>query len=660
MRLALTQRARSRITCASGGLLLLALVLSRLPAPFGSTWRDGALVAAALLAGFPIAVRAWQAARAKAFSIDLLVSIAVVGALVIGEYVESAAVAFLFLFGAWLEARSLERTRVALRGLVDLAPTRATVRRQGRRVTVDADEVGVGETVLVTSGERIAVDGTVLSGTARVRQAAVTGEPVPVAKAPGERVFAGTVAESGYLELRAERVGDDTTFARVIELVEQAQESRTRRQRFLERFAQVYTPAVVLLAVVVLAATRDLGLALTFLVIACPGALVISVPVAAVAGLGNVARHGVLVKDAEAIEHLAAADTLVLDKTGTLTVGRPVVTAVEPLGELTADELLTLVATLESASEHHLARAVVAYAEQRGMPPTSSPTDVAVLPGLGIAGRVAGRPVLAGRRELLTTHSVAVDGAAVKRATAHEQGGASVVHVAVDGRLAGLVAVADEVRQEAAPALERLRVSGIRRVVMLTGDNAPTARLVGDRLGIADVRAGLLPDDKARLVGQLRAGGHRVAMVGDGVNDAPALATADVGIAMGRSGTDVSLETADVVLLTDRLDQLAHARDVARATVRVMKQNTVLALVTVGLLVAGVLLQVVQLAGGMLVHELSVLLVILNALRLVRLRGPRRDVVDVVDPVGATTATTRADRAPARSRAPAREKEPVR
>ena len=645
MALTLTQRVRSRIAFTTGGLLLVALALSQLTPPVGTAWRDAALLASSLLAGYPIALRAVQALRAKAFSIDLLVTIAVVGALVIGEYVESAVVSFLFLFGAWLEARSLDRTRASLRELVDLAPTRATVLRDGRRVTVDADEVLEGETVLITNGERIAVDGAVLIGTAAVTEASITGEPVPVTKRVGDRVFAGTIAESGYLEVVADRVGDETTFARIIELVEEAQESRTRRQRFLERFAQVYTPAIVVLAVVVLAWTRDLEFALTFLVIACPGALVISVPVAAVAGLGNIARHGVLVKGGESLEDLAAADTLVLDKTGTLTVGRPVVTAVQALGGLAEDALLTLVAALESTSEHHLARAIVAHAEQRGMPLSSDLTDVEVVTGLGIAGRVGGRPVLAGRRTLLTERGIAVDDRAVLSATAHEQRGATVVHVAVDGRLAGLVAVADEVRVEAADALAKVRDSGIRQVVMLTGDNAHTARLVGERLGLDEVRAGLLPQDKAAFVEELRAQGRRVAMIGDGVNDAPALATADVGIAMGGAGTDVSMETADVVLLTDRLDQFAHARRVARATVRVMKQNTALALLTVGLLVAGVLLQVVQLAGGMLVHEISVLLVILNALRLVRLRGPRR--------AGETGGTTAAGREPTRQKEPA-------
>ncbi len=612
----------------SGVLLALALVAAQFGAPTGTAWRDVALLAASILAGFPIAVRAWAALRAKAFSIDLLVTIAVVGALFIGEFVESAVVSFLFLFGAWLEVRTLERTRASLRELVDLAPTRATVLREGGRITVDADDVEVGETVIITSGERIAVDGTITSGSASVTEASITGEPVPVHKVADDRVFAGTVAETGYLEVRADHVGEDTTFARIIELVEEAQESRTRRQRFLERFARLYTPAILVLAVVVLVWTRDLAFALTFLVIACPGALVISVPVAAVAGLGNIARHGVLVKDGEALEDLAAADTLVLDKTGTLTVGRPVVTSIEATGDLSADEVLGLTASLESTSEHHLGRAIVAAARARRMPLGEDLTDDEVVTGLGLQARVADRQVMSGRAGLLAGRGVPVDAAVSGRATSLEQGGATVVHVAVDGRLAGLIGVADEVRTEAASAIARLREGGIRQVAMLTGDNGHAARLVADRLGIDEVHAGLLPADKARIVSELRARGRRVVMIGDGVNDAPALAVADVGVAMGGAGTDVSMETADVVVLTDRLDQLAHARKVARATVRIMKQNTALALVTVGLLVAAVLGQLVQLAGGMLVHEVSVLLVILNALRLVRLAGPRARPTD--------------------------------
>lgn len=620
MTFSISQRTRSTVAFATGGLLLVALVLDRAAL---AGWRDGVLVVGSVLAGLPIAVRAWQALRARAFSIDLLVTIAVVGALVIGEYVESAVVSFLFLFGAWLEARTLERTRSSLKELIDLAPQQATVLRGGERVVVDAQDVATGELVLVTTGEKIAVDGVVAAGAASVDEATITGESVPVTKEPGDRVFAGTIADTGYLEVVAERVGDDTTFARIIELVEEAQESKTRTQRFLERFAQVYTPAILALAVVVYAVTRDLELALVFLVIACPGALVISVPVASVAGLGNAARHGVLVKGGEALENLASADVLVLDKTGTLTIGRPVVTEVLPLGTLSADDLLALTAAVEATSEHHLGRAIVAAARERTLAVSREVAGVEVVKGQGISAVVDGQGVIAGTRELLDARGVRLEPAAVDHLVRREREGNTVVLVAAEGSLAGVISIADEVRDEAVTALADLRESGIREIHMLTGDNPHTAQVVADRLGIDEVHARLLPEDKVTIVRDLQATGLRVAMVGDGVNDAPALATADVGVAMGASGTDVSMETADIVLMTDRLDQLAHARRLARATVRVMQQNTALALVTVLVLVAGVLFQVVHLASGMLVHEASVLLVILNALRLVRLRGPQ-------------------------------------
>ena len=632
MNLNISQRTRTRIAFVSGALLILAIILTlvgRGGAESAIVARDWTLIIASVLAGFPILLRAIQALKMRAFSIDLLVSIAVIGALIIGEYVESAVVSFLFLFGAWLEARTLERTRASLRELIDLAPTQATVLRDGERVTIDADDVEEGDTVIVTNGERIAVDGTVMGGSAEVSEASITGEPVPVSKSVGDQVFAGTIAESGFLEIAADRVGDETTFARIIELVEEAQDSKTRRQRFLDRFAQIYTPAIVVLAIIAFIWTRDLGFALTFLVIACPGALVISVPVAAVAGLGNIAKHGVLVKDGESLENLASADTLVVDKTGTLTVGRPVVTEIVPASasngvSFSDTELLQLAATVEAASEHHAARAIVAEAASRGIPLIAGLSEIEVVTGVGVAGTVEGRRIVVGRRSLLQERGVIIADEILEGATGREQDGTTVVYISVDGAFAGLIGVADEVRAEAAGALAALRSRGLKKIVMLTGDNPHIAQKVADELGIDEVRASLMPADKAEIVAEMQANGAKIAMVGDGVNDAAALATANVGIAMGTAGTDVSVETADVVLLTDRLDQLAHAHRVAQSTVRIMMQNTALALITVAILIAAVLMHLIALAGGMLVHEISVLLVILNALRLSYIRGPGR------------------------------------
>ncbi|MDJ0312737.1 cation-translocating P-type ATPase [Arthrobacter sp. H35-D1] len=612
----MTGRTKARIAAATGIMLIAALALHLLdffPA------RDVLLFASAIIAGVPTAIRAFQALRAKAFSIDLLVTIAVVGALLIGEYVEAAVVSFLFIFGAWLEARTLEKTRRSLRDLVDMAPQEAQVVRHGVTLTVGVDDVVVGDHLVVQSGGKIAVDGVIATGRAHINEATITGEPVPASKSVGERVYSGTIVDNGFIGVTAEQVGDDTTFAQIIELVEEAQETKTKAQRFLDKFAQIYTPAIVVMAVAVLVFTRDIEFALTFLVIACPGALVISTPVSMVAGLGNGARHGVLVKGGDALERLSKIDTLVFDKTGTLTVGRPEVTEVHPVGTFDADTVLALAAHLELASEHPLGRTIVDQAAERGMDVTAHPTHVEVIKGGGIRGTVDEHQVAVGSRRVLAAMGVALPGTADAHAVDRERLGNTAVFVVIDEVLAGVVSIADQIRPEARDAIAALRASGIKAFYMLTGDNRHTAQLVAAELGIDVAKAELLPQDKVRIVSELKAEGHKVAMVGDGINDAPAIATADMGLAMG-AGTDVSIQTADVILMGNRFDQLVHAYSLAKATVRNMLQNTVIALGTVVLLLAGVLTHQVFMATGMLVHEISVLVVIVNAVRLVRYR----------------------------------------
>lgn len=615
----MTGRTKARIAAATGIMLIAALAFHLFAAPVP---RDVLLFVSAVTAGVPTAIRAFQALRHKAFSIDLLVTIAVVGALIIGEFVEAAVVSFLFIFGAWLEARTLEKTRRSLRDLVDMAPQEAQVMRDGVAVTVSVDDVLEGDHVVVQSGGKIPVDGTIISGRALINEATITGEPVPASKKVGDRVYSGTIVDNGFIGLNAEQVGDDTTFAQIIELVEEAQESKTKAQRFLDRFAQIYTPAIVVMAVIVLVLSRNIEFALTFLVIACPGALVISTPVSMVAGLGNGARHGVLVKGGDALERFSRIDAMVFDKTGTLTVGRPEVTEVFPLGMHDAGHLLSLSARLELASEHPLGRTIVEEARLRGHDVSRQPTEVEVIKGGGIRGTVDGRTVAVGSRRVLANMGVHLPVEAEEHAVLREQGGNTAVFTVLDGELAGVISIADQLRPEAKDAIAAMRRRGIKKFYMLTGDNRHTAAVVGAELGIDEIRTELLPADKVRIVQELKDAGHRVAMVGDGINDAPAIATADVGLAMG-AGTDVSIQTADVILMGNRFDQLVHAHSLAKATVRNMKQNTWIALGTVVLLLTGVLLQKVFMATGMLVHEISVLIVILNAVRLVRFRDKR-------------------------------------
>lgn len=604
----------SQITAITGVLLAAAIGFHLYGFYEG---RQALLIAATVLAGIPIAGKAFRALKMKAFSIELLVTIAVVGALFIGEYVESAAVTFLFLFGAYLEARTLEKTRSSLRKLVDMAPLEATVIREGEKMTIAVEEVIEGDRVVIKSGEKVAIDGLIVTGNASLNEAAITGESVPASKAIDDRVFSGTIVDHGFIEVIAERVGDDTTFARIIELVEDAQETQSKTEKFLDRFANVYTPAIVVLSVLVYIFTRNIEMTLTFLVIACPGALVISAPVSIVAGIGNGARNGVLIKGGDIMEKLAKIDTVVFDKTGTLTRGKPEVTDIHTFGIDTTD-LLRLVAEAEMISEHHLGQTIVKEAKKQGLQLHNQPENVEIIKGNGIRAIIDGKNLAVGNRKLMGAEGIQIDAEIETYATAREKAGNTAIFASINGKVAGVLSIADSIRPEAEEALRELRASGVKQIIMLTGDNRHTAELAGAQLGLDQVYAELLPEDKVAMIQQLKNAGHRVAMAGDGINDAPAIATADIGLAMGEGGTDISMETADIVLMADRLDQFSHAYSLAKATVRNMKQNTFFAVGTVALLLAGVLLGKVFLASGMLIHELSVLLVILNAIRLIR------------------------------------------
>ncbi len=600
----------------TAGVLLLAAAASYL-FNWGSLLLNSLLITASLVAGVPTFLKAWQASRQKMFSIELLVTIAVIGALIIGEYVESAAVTFLFLFGAFLEGRSLEKARASLRSLMDMAPLEATVIREGVRSVIHAEDVQEGDIVTIQTGEKIAVDGRILSGTASVNEAAITGESVPKSKSIDDRVFSGSILDSGYIEVIAEQVGEDTTFSKIIELVEEAQEGKAKTQRFLEKFAKYYTPGVIILSALVWLIMRDVHLALTFLVIACPGALVISAPVSIVAGIGNAARNGILIKGGEVMENLAKINAVVFDKTGTLTKGKPAVTAIKSFG-MSEEKLLQMAAEAELISEHHLGRAIVEAAKEKGLKLTNQPTDIEVLKGRGIQVNLNDNALYLGNRKGLKQNDISLSERIEKYATKQESRGNTAVFVARNGEIAGVISIADRVRKQAADTIRQLKSDGVEHLVMLTGDNKHTADIVAQELNMDKAYAELLPEDKAKKVKSCMDKGVNIAMLGDGVNDAPALATAQVGVAMGVAGTDVAMETADVILMADDLNKLTHALKLAKVTTRNMKQNMFIAVGTVAILLAGVLTKNVNLASGMLLHELSVLVVILNAIRLVR------------------------------------------
>jgi Cd2+/Zn2+-exporting ATPase len=579
------------------------------------TAADTAFIIASVLGAAPIAIQAYQALRVKVVSIDLLVTIAVIGAFFIRNFEESAIVTFLFLFGAYLEQRTLNKTRSAIKELTEMAPENALKQMpDGGFDEVGISEVDTGDILLVRTGAKIPVDGTVLSGEGSVNEAAITGESLPVLKSEGTKVFAGTILESGTLRITADRVGEDTTFAKIIELVEEAQDSKSKAERFIDRFAKYYTPAVLVLGALVLLITRDIELSVTILVLGCPGALVIGVPVSNVAGIGNGARHGILFKGSEVINEFSRTDTIVFDKTGTLTAGNPSVAEKAYYGNDT-DKALMYLASVERESGHPLAKAVLDEIGETELRPVE---NTEVVKGSGIIASVDGHMVAVGNAALMEREGIKLDTKAKADIARFEKNGNSLVLTAVDGELKILMGVRDQVRPGVKENLYKLKKLGIRNLVMLSGDNQGTVNTVSRELGLSEAHGNMLPQDKAAYIRKLIEEGRIVAFVGDGVNDSPSLALADTGIAMG-AGTDVAIETSDVVLMNSDFGRLPHALGLAKATAGNMKQNISIAVGVVLFLLAGVFFSNwMNMSIGMLVHEGSILAVILNGMRLLR------------------------------------------
>lgn len=606
---------RNRLTAITGILIVLAFAAKWL---FKSeTAESGLLLAASLIGGFPIAASAWQALKVKVISIDLLVTLAILGAFVIQEFEESAIVAFLFLFGAYLEQRTLAKTRSAIKKLVEMVPE--TALRQtadGDFEEVDLDDLDEGDILLVKTGGKIPVDGEVVSGSGTANEASITGESMPLGKKPGDPVYAGTILENGTIRIKAEKVGDETTFGKIIELVEEAQDSKSQAERLIDRFSKYYTPVVLLLAIIVGLISQDLELAVTILVLGCPGALVIGVPVSNVAGIGNGAKQGILFKGSEVITKFSKVDTIMFDKTGTLTYGDPRVSQVKKYGQgQLAEQLLV---SVEKESAHPLAKAITGYYEDLEAKEVEASQ---VLQGGGIVAQVAGQQVLVGNRYLLDEYHVPVTKEMEKDMEELASAGNSLVLVAVNGRLELALGLKDEIRAGVKEDLAALKKLGVKNLLLLSGDNQKTVDLVAEELGLTEAYGQLLPEDKAEFVKKRQAAGEIVAFVGDGINDSPSLARADIGIAMG-SGTDVAIETSNVVLMNGSFDRIPRALALAKATRRNMIENITIALAVVAVLLVSVLASSwMNMAIGMFVHEGSILVVILNAMRLLAYRS---------------------------------------
>lgn len=604
-------RNKNKITLLSAFLIATAYI---------SKWAVGniqfftlALIVASVFGVMPIAIQAYQALRVRVVSIDVLVTIAVIGAFLISNFEESAIVTFLFLFGAYLEQRTLNNTRKAIKELTEMAPETALKQMLDDVFEeVDVEEVEKGDLLLVKTGAKVPVDGTVVDGEGYVNEASITGESVVVGKEKGSKVFAGTILENGTIKVIADKVGEDTTFGKIIELVEEAQDSKSEAERFIDRFSKYYTPAVLVLAFVVWIFTQNVELAITILVLGCPGALVIGVPVSNVAGIGNGAKNGVLLKGSEVINDFANVHTMVFDKTGTLTVGNPLVSETIYYGSNT-DMALGYLASIENESDHPLAKAVL---KEIGEVDLTRVENTEVMRGGGIVATVGGRRMAVGNVALMESESVVMNDRVKGDIEKLVMGGNSLVLTSMDGELQLLMGVRDQIRPNVKEHLNKLKSLGVKNIVILSGDNQATVNVVSNELGITEAYGNMLPEDKSAFIKKLKDEGKIVAFVGDGVNDSPSLALANVGIAMG-SGTDVAIDTSDLVLINSNFKLLPYALGLVKATLRNMKQNIFIAVGVVALLFGGLLFSNwVSMSVGMLVHEISILVVILNGMRL--------------------------------------------
>jgi Cd2+/Zn2+-exporting ATPase len=609
---------RAQLTIACGLALVVAYAIGRL-APSIDRWVFLAAMAVGLV---PIARRAFVAARfGTPFSIEMLMTIAAIGAVLIGATEEAATVVFLFLVGEMLEGVAAGRARASIQGLTQLVPKTAFVERDGRTEEVPAETIAVGAMILVRPGDRIAADGTIVDGESAVDEAPVTGESVPKRKLKGDAVFAGTINGEAALRVRVTAAAQDNTIARVVRLVEEAQESKAPTERFIDRFSRYYTPGVVAVAALVavvppLLAGGSWGewiyKGLAILLIGCPCALVISTPAAIAAGLSAGARRGLLLKGGAILENLGRITTVAFDKTGTLTEGKPVVTDVIAMGR-GEREILSLAASLETGSSHPLAKAILTKASEVGAPVPPA-GQAAALGGKGIVGNVGGVAVFLGSAAA-AAEKASLEAEQIARIGALTDEGKTVSVLVAGGQVAGLIAMRDEPRADAKAGLAELKRMGIK-TVMVTGDNARTASAIASALGI-ESRADLLPEDKLRIVRELQATGEVVAKVGDGINDAPALAAADIGIAMG-GGTDVALETADAAILHGRVGDVARMVDLSRRTMGNIKANIIIALGLKAVFLVTTIVGITGLWPAILADTGATVLVTANALRLLR------------------------------------------
>lgn len=562
--------------------------------------------------------------------VDMLMIIAAAGAALVDSWHEGAILLFLFSLSNVLQAYAIGRSRNAIKSLLDLRPEAANLRRNGQIITVSIDDLKRGDVIMIRPGERIPADGKVINGSSAVNQATITGESMPVQKNSGDPVFAGTVNQNGTLDVEVKKLASESTLARIITMVEEAQDRHSTTQRRLDRFEQTYakliisaTAFMILIPPLIFGADFDANFyrSMVLLVVASPCALVISTPASILSAIANAARHGILFKGGAHLEDMASLKAVAFDKTGTITIGEPRVTDVIPAEGISEEKMMSVLASAECHSEHPIAQAIVAYAQEKGWTITE-PDHFEAMPGRGLTAMLKGQTVLVGTEQLMVQHNLNVPENLRAHQIELENGGKTTLLIYADEWL-GVIAVADQVRPEAAEAVRQLRAAGIEHIVMLTGDNERIAARIAQEIGLTEYHAGLMPDEKVAWLEKLSAQYGAVGMVGDGVNDAPALAIAQTGIAMGAAGTDVALETADVVLMANDLRKIAYAVKLSKKSRRIVKQNLTISIGVIITLITLTLMPFlhVPLPLGVVGHEGSTLVVVSNGLRLLVWRG---------------------------------------
>ncbi len=580
--------------------------------------------AAIVMSGYKPAKSAYYAIKSRSLDMNVLMSIAVVGAALIGEWLEGATIVWLFALGAALQTRSIEQTRQSIRNLMDLAPPEAWVKEEGEVVKKAVEEISVGQIIVVKPGEKIPLDGDITAGQSSVNQAPITGESIPVDKEMGDPVYAGTINENGSLEIRVTKLLEDTTISKIIHLVEEAQEKKAPTEAFVDKFASIYTPIVFIGALLVMVVPPFFGFGswnewfykgLELLVIACPCALVISTPVAIVSAIGNAAKNGVLIKGGTFLETAGHLRAIAFDKTGTLTEGKPAVSTVLPF-TVPKEQLLSIAATLEEYSTHPIAKSIVQYARENSISSLKG-EDFKSITGKGVQGVIDGKVYYAGNVKLFSEIGTPF-GDSLEQIERLQKEGKTIVIIGTENEVCGVIGVADTIRPSAVSSLNHLQEIGISQVVMLTGDNEGTAKMIASQSGVNRYFAELLPEDKVNAIKQLQQEGYKTAMVGDGINDAPALATADLGIAMGGAGTDTAMETADIVLMADNLEKLPYTIALSQKALSIIKQNIWFSLIVKAIALLFIFPGWLTLWMAVLSDTGAALLVILNSLRLVK------------------------------------------